>query len=149
MTTSTPPADGKDALAGLPPMPKTKPAKPAKPRAAKPAAPARTAEDGTPIITRKELFARVKARTGKEVKGAEVRAVMEAVLAEIGDAVVKGETLKLPSLGTLKVQRQKTQGSSDVIVCKLNRKQPNPKKPAAKKPGAGAKDPLAKPAEGS
>ena len=118
---------GKDALAGLPPMPRTKPKKAPKPP---------QTVDGAPLVTRKDLFDRVKAQTGK-VKGSDVRVVMDAVLDELGAAMVKGETLRLPSLGTLKVQRHKPQDKSDVVICKLNRK----------KRKSGAKDPLAKPAE--
>jgi len=124
----------KDALSDLPPMPKTRPAKTA-PVMTKPAA---GADDGPPMVTKKELFTRVKARTGK-IKGHEVRAVMDVLLDEVGAALVNGETLKLPALGTMKVQRHKRQSKADVVVCKLNRK----------KPGTRAKDSLAKPAEES
>ena len=154
MTTPKPPAEtpansqpaagsrpAADPMSGLPPMPKTKPAgaKPARSRADKPGNKGDTTPgDGPAVVTKKELFTRVKARTGR-VKGPEVRAVMDALLNEIGAALVAGETLKLPALGTMKVQRRKAQAGADVVVCKLNRK----------KPGARAKDPLAKPAEGS
>ena len=154
MTTPKPPAEtpGKkqpvgrsrpasDPLAELPPMPKTKPAeaKPARTSPDKPADRGKTHPvDGPPVVTKKELFTRVKARTGR-VKGPEVRAVMDALLNEVGAALVAGETLKVPALGTMKVQRRKAQAGADVVVCKLNRK----------KPGAKARDPLAKPAEES
>ncbi len=119
-----------DALSGLPPMPKTKArAKPAAKPAAKP-------QDGPSTVTKKELFTRVKART-HGVKGSEVRQVMDALLDEIGAALVAGESFKLPALGTLKVQRHKPITGADVVICKLRRK----------KPASKAKDPLAKPAE--
>ena len=163
MTTSKPPAETpgnrqsaagsppeSDPLSGLPPMPKIKsaetkskpkPAK-AKPVRSNPDQPGARGDeppvDAPPTVTKKELFTRVKARTGR-VKGPEVRAVMDVLLNEIGAALVAGETLKVPALGTMKVQRRKAQAGADVVVCKLNRK----------KPGARAKDPLAKPAEES
>lgn len=149
MTTPTPPAKApgkkptairrdptKDALSDLPPMPKTKPVK-VDPPAPKPK-PAAGADGEPATVTKKELFTRVKARTGK-IKGHEVRAVMDALLDEMGAALVKGETLKVPALGTMKVQRRKPQAKADVVVCKLNRK----------KPATKVKDPLAKPPKGS
>jgi len=144
----------KDALSDLPPMPKTKPAKSApatratratQPAQAAPGSKVPAKPDATPLpdamplmVTKKELFTRVKARTGK-IKGHDVRAVMDVLLDEVGAALVNGETLKLPSLGTMKVQRHKPQAKADVVVCKLNRK----------KPAAKVKDPLAKPPKGS
>ena len=89
-------------------------------------------------MTKKELFTRVKART-HGVKGREVRQVMDVLLDEIGAALVAGETFKLPTLGTLKVQRHKPIAGADVVICKLRRT----------KPAGKAKDPLAEPAEES
>ena len=112
-------------------MPKTKP------RAMPATKPGGMPEDGPATVTKKELFIRVKART-HGVKGREVRQVMDALLDEVGAALVAGEVLKVPALGTLKVQRHKAITGADVVICKLRRK----------KPAAKAKEPLAKPAEG-
>ena len=120
------------------PLPKTKPrAKPRRARQAKAAAAQAAAPADGAMVTKKELLARVKARADG-VKGADLRIAMDAVLAELGNALVAGEGLKLPGFGVLKVQRRKELPTGDMVVVKLRRK----------KPGAGPKDPLAKPAEG-
>ncbi len=106
--------------------------------AAKPAAAPQAANAGEipNAMTKKALFERVKARsTG--VKGREVRAVMDAVLDELGAAIVAGDGVKIQPFGTLKVQRRKPLAGGDIVVCKLRRK----------KPGQKAKDPLAEAAE--
>lgn len=89
-----------------------------------------------PVVTKKELFTRLKART-PGVKGSDTRQVMEAMLNVLGEALVAGESIKAPPLGMVKVQRQKTAGGADMVVLKLRRKKPNP----------DGKDPLAEAAE--
>jgi DNA-binding protein HU-alpha len=87
-------------------------------------------------MTKKALFERVKQRaTG--VKGRDLRIAMDAVLEELGAAIVEGDGVKIQPFGTLKVQRRKTLASGDLVVCKLRRKKPGPK----------GKDPLAEAAE--
>jgi DNA-binding protein HU-alpha len=89
-----------------------------------------------PVVTKKELFTRLKART-PGVKGSDTRQVMEAMLDVLGEALVAGESIKAQPLGMVKVQRQKTAGGADMVVLKLRRKKPNP----------DGKDPLAEAAE--
>lgn len=84
-----------------------------------------------PTLSRKELLARVRKTSG--VAGKETRAVVDAVLHELGAALERGETLRLPPLGIARVQRSKSSETHDMLVLKLKRK----------KPAEGAKDPLA------
>jgi nucleoid DNA-binding protein len=97
-----------------------------------------TAAEAAPgqVLSKKELFARLKART-PGVKGSDTRQVMEAMLDELGEALIAGQNLKLQPLGTVKVQRQKAVGGADMVVLKLRRKKRNPE----------GKDPLAEAAE--
>ncbi len=94
--------------------------------------------EGLVALSKGDLFARVKART-EGVRGRDIRMVIDAVLEELGAALVAGDSLKLPPLGTLKVQRNWESANADLAICKLRRK----------KPGAGGNDPLAEPAEES
>lgn len=100
-----------------------------------PEAAAAALPSGPVALTKRELLARVRKSSG--VKGRDVRAVTEAVLAELGGALVRGENLKLQPLGTMRVQRQKSSGGADMLVLKLRRKKPVPE----------GKDPLAEVAE--
>lgn len=97
-----------------------------------------TASEAAPgqVMTKKELFTRLKART-PGVKGRDTRQVMEAMLDELGEALISGQNLKLQPLGMVKVQRQKAVGGADMVVLKLRRKKRNPE----------GKDPLAEAAE--
>lgn len=97
-----------------------------------------TTTDAAPerVVTKKELFARLKTRT-PGIKGSDTRQVMEAMLEVLGEALVSGENLKAQPLGMVKVQRQKTAGGADMVVLKLRRKKRNPE----------GKDPLAEAAE--
>lgn len=97
-----------------------------------------TAAEAAPgqVMTKKQLFARLKART-PGVKGSDTRQVMEAMLEELGAALVSGQGLKLQPLGMVKVQRQKAVGGGDMLVLKLRRK----------KRGPDENDPLAEAAE--
>ena len=84
------------------------------------------------VVTRKALFDRVKSRAD-QVKGRDVRVVIDAVLEELGDAISAGETVKIPPLGVLKVQRRKDVANGEVVMCKLRRRKatPTPKDPLA------------------
>ena len=142
-TTSTTTSTGRAKAAG----PRTAAAKPPKPAKAARAKvqgvtlgePAMAAEDTAPAgpkaMTKKELLARVRKTSG--VKGGDVRQVVDAVLEELGEALGRGESLRLQPLGTLRVQRQKVVANGDILVLKLRRKKPAP----------GDKDPLAEAAE--
>lgn len=94
-------------------------------------------DDATPpIVNRRALFDRVKARSGK-IKGRDVRMVMDAVLDELGESIVAGETVKIPALGVIKVRRKREMPGANMVVLKLRRKKRRPE----------GNDPLAEAAE--
>ncbi|GKY87871.1 HU family DNA-binding protein [Sinisalibacter aestuarii] len=93
------------------------------------------AQAGDPL-KKKEFFERVKARSG-DVKGRDVRLVLDAVLEELGTLLAEGEGLNAQPLGNLKVQKRRVTNGANVVVCKLRRK----------KAKIGGKDPLAEAAE--
>jgi nucleoid DNA-binding protein len=109
----------------------TKPAPPLKPGAAKPK-PAPRAKPVTavkPAATKppkaehtlrlKDLVDAVSAATGTKPKTA--RAVIEATLVALGDALAKGSDLNLPALGKAHVTRQRDLALGEVLVIKLRR----------------------------
>lgn len=112
----------------------------AAPAPAEPAVEAEVVEatdDATPpIVNRRALFDRVKARSGK-IKGRDVRMVMDAVLDELGESIVAGETVKIPALGVIKVRRKREMPGANMVVLKLRRKKRRPE----------GNDPLAEAAE--
>ncbi|MCK8462644.1 HU family DNA-binding protein [Aliiroseovarius sp. S1339] len=72
-----------------------------------------------PVVKKKDLMARVAARAN--LRPSEVRTVYDAVLQELGDALLRGEKLRLPPLGLVKVNRHKELPDADIIVCKIRR----------------------------
>ncbi|MCI2398712.1 HU family DNA-binding protein [Aliiroseovarius subalbicans] len=98
-------------------------------------APAQTAARQPNALIKKDLLERVAARAGVRKNAA--RPIMEAMLEELGAALVRGETLKLQPLGVMKVTRQKDMPMANVVVAKLRRK----------KAQKGDNDPLAEAAE--
>jgi len=95
-------------------------------------APAPAASPPPAEVTRKALIERVKARA-EDTKGRDIRAVMDAVLQELGDALTAGETVKIPPLGVIKVQRRREIADGEIVICKLRRRKaaPAPKDPLA------------------
>lgn len=79
------------------------------------------------------LVDRVVKTTGAKKKA--VKDIVEAVLAEIGDALSRGEDLNLPPLGKVKVNRQMDRNGADVLMIKINRG--GPKTKAEKEPKEG------------
>lgn len=79
----------------------------------------------TPVLRIKDMLDRVVERSG--ARKAAVRPVLDAVLAELGEALSRGDSLSLPPLGKARVSRSKSEGGAEVIVVKLRR-------------GAGKKD---------
>lgn len=60
------------------------------------------------------------------LKKPDVKPVVEATLAIIGEALSKGESLNLEPLGKMKVQRQKELANATVISCRVRRKKDQP-----------------------
>jgi DNA-binding protein len=77
------------------------------------------AEDVVVMLRKKDMLQRLSERTG--MRKNQLKPVMEAVLAELGDALIKGESLNLPPLGKLSVNRSIAQEKADVVICKLRR----------------------------
>lgn len=71
------------------------------------------------VLKKKDLLDRVAARSG--VKKSEARDIVEAVLAELGAALARGEGLNLPPLGKAKVNRTRDSAQGEVLIVKLRR----------------------------
>ncbi len=78
-----------------------------------------------PIYRKKELVDAVAAASG--VKKKQVKPVVDAVLAELGIALARGDTLNLPPLGKVAVNRSKEGPHADVMILKLRRLKPGAK----------------------
>ena len=74
----------------------------------------------TPRMLKKQaLVDRVVTASGAKKK--DVKQILDAALAVLGDALSAGEELNLPPLGKAKVNRQKVEGGSEVLIIKLRR----------------------------
>jgi DNA-binding protein HU-alpha len=101
-------------------QPSTKKTAPAAAKAAKTPKPVKAAEaEAARVLRKRDLVLRVAEISG--VKKKDTRAVVEAVLAEIGAALSRGDGLVLPPLGRAKVNRHKEKGSAEVLVLRLRR----------------------------
>ena len=100
-----------------------KPASPAKPQtvlavkpvAEPPVAAAPVVKPANQALKLKDLVDRVAKASGAKKNG--LKEIVEAVLAEMGQALGEGKELNLPPFGKAKVNRQK----GDVLVVKLKR----------------------------
>lgn len=70
-------------------------------------------------VRRKEMVARIAASSG--LKPNAIKTVLDSVLKEIGDALSNGESLDLPPLGKLSVNRSKHVKNAEILICKLRR----------------------------
>lgn len=71
-------------------------------------------------LRKKELFELVVERSGMKKK--DVKPVVEAMLAVLGDALCEQREMNLPPLGKLKVQRGKELSDGRALVLKLRQK---------------------------
>jgi nucleoid DNA-binding protein len=78
-----------------------------------------TAEEAAPLFKKKQLVDRVHALSGGKKR--EVKDIVEATLAVIGEALASGESLVLPPLGKMTVNRQKDLASGEVMIVKIRR----------------------------
>ncbi len=105
-------------------MTATRQRKPATEKKPVEAAPETEAEvpDANPVGTfrKRELIERVTAETG--LRRRDVKAVTEALLSAMGDAVREGQTLALEPMGKLRVARSNETGGRRVLTCKLRQK---------------------------
>ena len=76
--------------------------------------------NGANAVRRKEMVERIVASSG--LKPNAVKSVLDAVLAELGNALSAGEALNLHPLGKVTVNRQKNMGDREILICKIRRK---------------------------
>ncbi|WP_163849615.1 HU family DNA-binding protein [Pseudooceanicola aestuarii] len=104
------------------------------------------------LLRKKELLEGVVTRSG--IRKRDAKPVVEALLAELGDALAAGRPMQLPGFGKLRVNRIKDSPASRVVVARIRQDMPPvpggdaPDEPA---PGQGgensSKDRLANPDE--
>jgi hypothetical protein len=87
--------------------------------AAEPAAEGAAEKAVVTMYRKKDLIDAVAASSG--VKKKTVKPVVEAVLADLGLALARGDALNLPPLGKLVVNRSKEGARADVMIVKLRR----------------------------
>ena len=92
---------------------------PTLPEGAEPAATIEKADKVTgPQLKKKDLIARVVAALDGKKKG-QVKDIVEATLAALGEALQNGEALNLPPFGRAKIARQKGEGKTSSMTVKL------------------------------
>ena len=85
-----------------------------------PSATAYPVENSQPMMLKKqELVERIVKASGAKKK--DVKLIMEAALGVLGDALSAGEELNLPPLGKMKVNRQREEGNTEILILKLRR----------------------------
>lgn len=94
-----------------------------------------------PMMRKKELIERAAERSGVKKKWA--KPAIEALLAEMGEALANDRELNLPPLGKVRIQRSKEMANAKVMVLKLRQA----KAATSPAPGTDPKDPLAEAAE--
>ncbi|RDW13912.1 HU family DNA-binding protein [Paracoccus thiocyanatus] len=72
------------------------------------------------VLQKRQLLAQVARRTG--LRNSEVKAVVEATLAELGEAIASGMTLALPPLGRARISRRHDRSGGEVITLRLRRR---------------------------
>ncbi len=97
----------------------------------------------TPVLElrKKELIDQVVARSG--VKKRDVKPVVEAMLAVLGESIDAKRALHLEPMGKLRVNRSKDTPNGRIHICKLRRKPAIAEKPSQEQKTAST--PLAKP----
>ena len=71
------------------------------------------------VLQKRELLALVARRTG--LRNSEIKTVVEATLAELGEAIASGMTLALPPLGRARISRRNDRSGGEVITLRLRR----------------------------
>jgi len=99
-----------------------------------PADPDEADKPATVVVKRKDLVDRVTTLTGAKRKL--VKSVVEATLSVLGEALSRGEDLRLPPFGNARVNRTRGEEGARTLTVKLRRGS-----------GKGAKEALAEPGE--
>lgn len=84
------------------------------------ATPAKVGAMGADPMRKKELIEQVVSRSGMKKK--DVKPVVEAMLAELGETLAKGRGLILPPLGRVMVNREKEMPDGRVLIVKVKQK---------------------------
>lgn len=92
-----------------------------------PAPAAEATAEPAKVMRRAELVEQTATRG--DLRKNQVRSVLDSALAVIGEALARGETLILPGLGKVSVQRIKDKEHARLIIAKV-RQEPGPAKPA-------------------
>lgn len=125
MTTTRPAATASASATAAKPKPRAtaravRQAASAEPSQPAPEAPETAGETPAVLVRQKEFLARVVSRSGAKKKDA--KGVVEAALAELGDALARGEAVNLPGLGRAQVNRTRaTAAGGGVLMVKLKR----------------------------
>jgi hypothetical protein len=93
------------------------------------------AATATPVLRKKDLLERVALSSGTSRKDA--RAIVEATLQVLGEALARGETLVLPPLGKARVNRSIDKAGAELLVIKLRRETEGRPKKVEKSPPEG------------
>lgn len=72
------------------------------------------------VLQKRQFLSAVAHRAG--MRNAQVKPIVEATLAELGDAIAAGQTLALPPLGRARINRQRDVSGSEVITLRLRRR---------------------------
>lgn len=80
-----------------------------------PAAGSKTA--ATPVMRRAQLVDLAAERSG--LRKNQIKSVLDAILPVIGEALARGETVNLPGLGKVSVQRMKDKGDAKVVIARI------------------------------
>ncbi|WP_313350208.1 HU family DNA-binding protein [Paracoccus sp. (in: a-proteobacteria)] len=72
------------------------------------------------VLQKRQLLAQVARRTG--LRNTEVKTVVEATLAELGEAIAAGMTLALPPLGRARISRRNDRTGGEIITLRLRRR---------------------------
>ena len=75
-------------------------------------------KSAAPQLKKKDLIARVVAAMDGKKKG-QVKEIVEATLATLGEALANGESLNLPPFGRARIARQKGEGKTSAMTVKL------------------------------
>ncbi|SMO51327.1 HU family DNA-binding protein [Paracoccus laeviglucosivorans] len=72
------------------------------------------------VLQKRQFLSRIAHRTG--MRNAQIKDIVEATLAELGEAMAAGQTLALPPLGRARINRQRDVSGAEVIVLRLRRR---------------------------
>jgi nucleoid DNA-binding protein len=84
-----------------------------------PELPAEAQGKGSAVLRVRDLIDRVASGAKQDKK--DVRAIVEATLAELGKALVTGNAMNLPPFGKIRIANQKGDASNQIFTLKLRR----------------------------